>query len=189
MNRPAPEEHCLTVSVAEALLRVAPAWPSRRPEVPAMCCEHCLKAAVAWAWRCARALHLAAFESYDDAGVDAGEDCPSLPGSGWPWALPADLMDARDFCEAAAACVAAAEWCDEVATRLARRLYMLQASEDDREVLDSARRHMVVTERQLSALADLLVGGAKGRWRRSEAVEAADDMCHRLGELVLSPWP
>lgn len=191
MNRPAPEEHRLTIPVAEALLLRAPAWPAQRPPLPGMCCEHCLRAAVTWAWRCSRALHLMAFESYDGESDDesCGEVLPDCPFP-WPGALPADLIDPRDFAEAAGACAGAAAWCAEAAVRLRTRLLQAAAaSEHDRDLLDAARRHMATSSGQLRLLGGLFVGGARGAWQRPEAVSLADNMCHRLGEVVVAPWP
>lgn len=200
MNRPPLEDHRLDMSIDEALQRCRPVWPSERPDVPIMCCENCLRSAVGWVLRCARALHLAAFESapaedplpdpQQHQGVDVQDkkhrQLLSCDGP-WPWDLPSDLLEPGDFGYAAGACRAAAWWCETAALRMQYRQREM-TDDRDRRMLGSVCWHMWQAERDLRQLALVFVQGTMGAWRRSGAVALADDVCHRLIELYASPW-
>ena len=135
-----------------------------------------------------------------DVVLASGEVVASLSGTVTPQgmvgvcrlldaSLP-DLLGPDDLVMAASACLAAGTWCGEaeVAQLRRRQLHHHAASEHDLELLDEAQRHLDQSGRQLALLAALFLRGAEGHWQRFEAVSVADDLCHRLDELVMSPW-
>lgn len=188
MNHPV-QAHRAMVSRDEVLLRDRPTWPTARPPVPGMCCEHCVRRAVVWAWRMCRAVHLLTLESYQCANPDPGQ-APADPDLGhepWPPTVPSVLSDKDDFRDAACASLAAATWCSDAAAELRLRLPRIQDAEE-RRLFTALCYELCDLDTTLQHMSASFLLGARGDWQRDAAIQRMDRVCTDFGEMAILPW-